>query len=82
MMDAMSEHPAPTKEEASRYIFNNIWPDIHHLGISEDDVRFIIDEEIKKFGSLGSLSAWYSITSTLLTKNCRLVINRKYQYKL
>lgn len=81
MMDAMSEQLAPSKEEANRYIFNRLWSEFHDMGISEDDVRFIIDEEIDKFDSFGSLAAWYSITSSLLMKNCRISIKRKYQLK-
>jgi hypothetical protein len=36
-------------------------------------------DEIEKFGSLGSLAAWYAITSTLLIKNTRISVRNKYK---
>lgn len=79
MMDAMSDQPAPNKEEANRYIFNTLWSEFREFGISQDDIRFIIDDEIDKFDSFGSLAAWYATTSILLVKNCRISIKKKYQ---
>lgn len=79
MMDALSDQPAPNKEEAMMYILKHIREEFHDYGISEDELRIIAMEEIEKFGSLGSLAAWYAITSTLLIKNMRISVRNKYQ---
>lgn len=79
MMDALSEMQAPCKDEASRYVFNKLWIDFCDYGISEDDIRFIIDQEINEFDSFGSLAAWYAVTASVLIKNCRISIKNKYR---
>ena len=79
MMDALSGQPAPNKEEAMMYILKYIQEEFHDYGISEDELRIIAMDEIEKFGSLGSLAAWYAVTSTLLIKNTRISIRNKYK---
>ena len=78
-MDALSYQPAPNKEEAMMYILKHIHEEFHDYGISEDELRIIVMDQIEQFGSLGSLAAWYAITSTLLIKNTRISIRNKYQ---
>lgn len=78
-MDALSYQPAPNKEEAMMYIMKHIQEEFHDYGISEDELRMIVMDQIEQFGSLGSLAAWYAITSTLLIKNTRISIRNKYQ---
>lgn len=78
MVDALSDQPAPTKEEAMMYILKHIREEFHDYGISEDELRIIAMDEIDKFGTLGSLAAWYAITSTLLIKNMRISVRNKY----
>jgi hypothetical protein len=78
MMDALSDQPAPNKEEAQMYVLKHIQEEFHDYGISEDELRIIAMDEIEKFGSLGSLAAWYAITSTLLIKNTRISVRNKY----
>ena len=78
-MDALSYQPAPNKEETMMYIMKHIQEEFHDYGISEDELRTIVMDQIEQFGSLGSLAAWYAITSTLLIKNTRISIRNKYQ---
>lgn len=79
MMDYLSEQPAPCKHEAVQYVTNHIKEEFQEYGISEDELRVVAEDEINKFGSLGSLAAWYAVTSTLLMKNMRISLRKKYK---
>lgn len=78
MLDALSDQPAPKKEVAMMYIMKHIREEFHDYGISEDELQIIVMEEMEKFGSLGSLAAWYAITSNLLIKNACISVRKKY----
>lgn len=81
MMDAMSSQPPPNTEEATQYIVDKLKSDYNNYGVSEDDLRFVVVDELNKFDSLGSLAAWYSITSSLVIKNVRSSMNKKFNLK-
>lgn len=81
MMDAMSSQPPPNTQEASQYIVDKLKTDYNNYGVSEDDLRFVVVDELNKFDNLGSLAAWYSITSSLVMKNVRSSMNKKFNLK-
>ena len=81
MMDAMSSQPPPNTQEATQYIVDKLKTDYNNYGVSEDDLRFVVVDELNKFHSLGSLAAWYSITSSLVIKNVRSSMNKKFNLK-
>ena len=81
MMDAMSSQPPPNTQEATQYIVDKLKTDYNNYGVSEDDLRFVVVDELNKFDSLGSLAAWYSITSSLVIKNVRSSMNKKFNLK-
>ena len=57
MMDAMSSQPPPNTQEASQYIVDKLKTDYNNYGVSEDDLRFVVVDELNIFDSLGSLAA-------------------------
>ena len=81
MMDYLSSQPPPNTQEATQYIVDKLKKDYDNYGVSEDDLRFVVVDELNKFDSLGSLAAWYSITSSLVIKNVRSSINKKFNLK-
>lgn len=82
MMDAMSSQPPPNTQEATKYIVDKLKTEYDNYGVSEDDLRFVVVNELNKFDSLGSLAAWYSITSSLVMKNVRNSMNKKFNLKI
>lgn len=82
MMDAMSSQPPPNTQEATQYIVDKLKTDYNNYGVSEDDLRFVVVDELNKFDSLGSLAAWYSITSSLVIENVRNSMNKKFNLKI
>jgi hypothetical protein len=81
-MDAMSSQPPPNTQEATQYIVDKLKTDYNNYGVSEDDLRFVVVDELNKFDSLGSLAAWYSITSSLVIENVRNSMNKKFNLKI
>jgi hypothetical protein len=81
MMDYLSSQPPPNTQEATQYIVDKLKTDYNDYGVSEDDLRFVVVDELNKFHSLGSLAAWYSMTSSLVIKNVRSSINKKFNLK-
>ena len=82
MMDAMSSQPPPNTQEATQYIVDKLKTDYNNYGVSEDDLRFVVVDELNKFDSLGSLAAWYSITSSLVIENVLNSMNKKFNLKI
>lgn len=80
-MDALIEHPAPDESNIVNYITNKVKHEFVNYGICEDEIRLIVSHELSKFGPIGSLAAWYNITSHLLTKNVRISLRKKYGIK-
>ena len=81
MMDYLSSQPPPNTQEATQYIVDKLKTDYNDYGVSEDDLRFVVIDELNKFHSLGSLAALYSITSSLVIKNVRSSMNKKFNLK-
>ena len=77
----MSSQPPPNTQEASQYIVDKLKTEYDNYGVSEDDLRFVVVDELNKFDGLGSLAAWYSTTSSLVIKNVRISINTKFSLK-
>ena len=82
MMDYLSSQPPPNTQEASQYIVDKLKTEYNNYGVSEDDLRFVVVDELNKFHSLGSLAAWYSITSSLVMKNVCNSMNNKFNLKI
>ena len=82
MMDYLSSQPPPNTEEGTQYIINKLKKDYDNYGVSENDLRFVVVDELNKFHSLGSLAAWYSTTSSLVIKNVRNSMNNKFNLKI
>ena len=82
MMEYMSSLPPPDIKTAANYIVHEMKPEYKNMGIDEADLRIVVEEELRKFHSLGSLAAWYSITSSLVIKNVRDSMNKKFTINL
>lgn len=78
MMEAMSEHPAPSDSEIVECILNKVKDEFEQFGICEDEMRLVAQDELSKFGSVGSLAAWYQVTCNLLVKNLRISLRKKF----
>lgn len=78
MMDAMSEQPAPNDSEIVECILNKVKHEFEAFGICEDEMRLVAQDELSKFGAVGSLAAWYSLTCNLLVKNLRISLRKKF----
>jgi hypothetical protein len=82
MMDYMSSLPPPDTKHATAYIVNEMKLEYKKVGISETDLRIVVEEELSKFHGLGSLAAWYSITASMVMKNVRDSMNKKFTINL
>lgn len=81
MMDSLSSQPPPNTKEATQYIVDKLQTEYDKFGVSEDDLRVVVHDELKKFECLGSLAAWYSITASLVMKNVRISMEQKFNLK-
>ena len=77
MMDAMSEQPAPDDSEIVECILNKVKYEFESFGVCEDEIRLVAQDELSKFGAVGSLAAWYSVSCNLLVKNLRISMRKK-----
>ena len=78
MMDSLSEYPPPCESEMVDYIIYKIKYEFEEFGICEDEIRLLAWDELSKFGNVGSLAGWYSVTCDLLVKNTRISLRRKF----
>lgn len=74
----MSEQPAPNDSEIVECILNKVKHEFEAFGICEDEMRLVAQDELSKFGAVGSLAAWYSLTCNLLVKNLRISLRKKF----
>ena len=77
-MDAMSEHPAPNDTEIIDYVLKKVKHEFEEFGICEDEMRLVAQDDLSKFGPVGSLAAWYQISCNLLVKNLRISLRKKF----
>ena len=48
MMDYLSSQPPPNTQEATQYIVDKLKTDYNDYGVSEDDLRFVVIDELNK----------------------------------
>jgi len=81
MMDALSAHNSPSREDSIAYVINHLCDRTDPIGISREDLRIVVGMEYEKMlqkGGFGSMAAWYLESARMLINNTRLVLEKKY----
>jgi len=81
MMDALSAHNCPSREDSIEYVISHLCDRTDTVGISREDLRMVVTiqyEQMLEKGGFGSMAAWYLQTARMLINNTRLVLEKKY----
>lgn len=78
MLEYLSEQPPPNNAEIVDYLVRKLYPKFENHGACQDEIRVIAEEALVEFGHVGSLAAWYAITSHALTQNVRVILKKKF----
>jgi len=78
MLEYLSEQPPPNDVEIVDYLVHKLYPEFENHGACQDEIRVVAEEALVEFGPVGSLAAWYAISSHALTQHVRIILKKKF----